>query len=46
VLLSLLKYGKEIVLNYSHEAEWTTFQNHKFSENVAGRELNPGLVDL
>jgi hypothetical protein len=29
-------------LNYPHEAEWTPFQNHYFSENLVAPGIEPG----
>jgi hypothetical protein len=30
------------LLNYPHEAEWTLFQTHYFSENLVAPEIEPG----
>jgi hypothetical protein len=30
----------------THEAEWTPFQTHCFSENLVVRGIEPGLLDL
>jgi hypothetical protein len=29
------------LLNCTHEAEWTTFQTHYFSENLVAPEIEP-----
>jgi hypothetical protein len=30
------------LLNYLHEAEWTSFQTHYFSENLVAPGIEPG----
>jgi hypothetical protein len=30
------------LLNYPHEAEWTPFQTHYFSENLVALGMEPG----
>jgi hypothetical protein len=30
------------LLNYPHEAEWTPFQTHYFSENLVALGIEPG----
>jgi hypothetical protein len=32
-----------VVHSYPHEAEWTPFQNHYFSENLVAPEIEPGI---
>jgi hypothetical protein len=39
------QYTTEAV-NCTHEAEWTPFQTHYFSENLVGPEIEPGPLDL
>jgi hypothetical protein len=34
------------LLSCTHEAEWTPFQNHCFSENLVALGIEPGLLDL
>jgi hypothetical protein len=34
------------LLNYSHEAEWTPFQTHYFSENLVEPGIDPGPLNL
>jgi hypothetical protein len=36
------RYSLEIAFNYSHEAEWTPFQTHYFSENLVVPGIEPG----
>jgi hypothetical protein len=31
------------ILNYPHEAEWTPFQTHYFSENLVAPGIEPGI---
>jgi hypothetical protein len=38
--------SSKYLLNYSHEAEWTPFQTHYFSENVVEPGIEPGPLDL
>jgi hypothetical protein len=33
-------YGR--ILSCTHEAEWTPFQTHYFSENLAAHGIEPG----
>jgi hypothetical protein len=33
----------ENFLNYPHEAEWTLFQTHYFSENLVTPGMEPGI---
>jgi hypothetical protein len=37
--------GKEL-LSCTHEAEWTPFQTHYFSENLVVPGIEPGSLDL
>jgi hypothetical protein len=34
------------LLNCTHEAEWTPFQTHYFSENLVEPGVEPGTLDL
>jgi hypothetical protein len=34
------------LLSCTHEAEWTPFQTHYFSENLVAPGIEPGLLDL
>jgi hypothetical protein len=34
------------LLNCTHEAEWTPFQTHYFSENLVAPGIEPGPLDL
>jgi hypothetical protein len=34
------------LLNCTHEAEWTPFQTHYFSENLVAPGKEPGPLDL
>jgi hypothetical protein len=34
------------LLNCTHEAEWTPFQTHYFSENLVAPGIEPGPPDL
>jgi hypothetical protein len=34
------------LLSCTHEAEWTSFQTHYFSENVVAPGIEPGPLDL
>jgi hypothetical protein len=36
----------QVVLNCTHEAEWTPFQIHYFSENLVAPGIEPGPLDL
>jgi hypothetical protein len=33
-------------INYPHEAEWTPFQTHYFSENLAALGIEPEPLDM
>jgi hypothetical protein len=33
------------LLNYPHEAEWTAFQTHYFSENLVAPGIEPGTPE-
>jgi hypothetical protein len=33
------------LLNYPHEAEWTPFQTHYYSENLIAPGIDPGTSD-
>jgi hypothetical protein len=35
-----------LFLNFTHEAEWTPFQTHYFSENLVQPGIEPGTLDL
>jgi hypothetical protein len=35
-----------VALNCTHEAEWTPFQTHYFSENLVVPGIEPGPLDL
>jgi hypothetical protein len=32
--------------NFTHEAEWTPFQTHYYSENLVAQGIEPGPLDL
>jgi hypothetical protein len=34
------------LLNFTHEADWTPFQIHYFSENLVAPGIEPGSLDL
>jgi hypothetical protein len=34
------------LLNFTHEAEWTSFQTHYFSENLVAPGMEPGSLNL
>jgi hypothetical protein len=36
------RFSRPELLNYPHEAEWTPFQTHYFSENLAAPGIEPG----
>jgi hypothetical protein len=36
----------QVAPQFTHEAEWTPFQIHYFSENLAAKEIEPGSLDL
>jgi hypothetical protein len=35
-------FSFKYLLNYPHEAEWTPFQTHYFSENTVAQGIEPG----
>jgi hypothetical protein len=39
-------FSFKYLLNCTHEAEWTPFQTHHFSENVVAPGIEPGSLDL
>jgi hypothetical protein len=39
-------FSSKQLLNCTHEAEWTQFQTHCFSENLAAPGIEPGHLDL
>jgi hypothetical protein len=39
-------FSSQYLLNYTHEAEWTPFQTHYFSENQVAPGIEPGPLDL
>jgi hypothetical protein len=44
-ILTALNLGfldPEPLLSYTHEAEWTPFQSHYFSENLVAPGIEPG----
>jgi hypothetical protein len=50
LILGFLDRAASISSNYflicTHEAEWTPFQTHYFSQNLVVPEIEPGLLDL
>jgi hypothetical protein len=36
------RFSLKYLLNYSHEAKWTPFQTHYFSENLVVPGIKPG----
>jgi hypothetical protein len=36
----------QVAPNYTHEAEWTPFQTHYFSENLVAQGIEPAPLDL
>jgi hypothetical protein len=42
----ILGFSSKYLLNYTHEAEWTPFQTHYFSENLVAPGIEPGALDL
>jgi hypothetical protein len=38
-------YSLKKLLNYPHEAEWTAFQSHYFSENLVEPGIEPGTSE-
>jgi hypothetical protein len=39
-------FSIKYLLSCTHEAEWTPFQTHYFSENLVTLGIKPGLLDL
>jgi hypothetical protein len=39
-------FSSKQLLNCTHEAEWTPFQTHYFSENLLAPGIEPGPLDL
>jgi hypothetical protein len=39
-------YFFQVAPHCNHEAEWTPFQTHYFSENLVAPEIEPGPLDL
>jgi hypothetical protein len=39
-------FSSKQLLSCTHEAEWTPFQIHFFSENLIVPEIEPGPLDL
>jgi hypothetical protein len=39
-------FSLKCLLSYSHEAGWTPFQTHYFSENLVAQGIEPGPLDL
>jgi hypothetical protein len=39
-------FSLKYLLNYTHEAEWTPFQTHYFSENLVVPAIGPRPLDL
>jgi hypothetical protein len=39
-------FSSKQLFNCTHEAEWTPFQTHYFSENLAAPGIDPGPLDL
>jgi hypothetical protein len=39
-------FSSKSLLNCTHEAEWTPFQTHYFSENLVVPGIKPGPLDL
>jgi hypothetical protein len=37
------EYYEHVLHIYPHEAEWTQFQTHCYSENVVALEIEPGI---
>jgi hypothetical protein len=45
--LDLSRYFSiKLLLSCTHEAEWTPFQTHYFSENLVALGIEPGPLDL
>jgi hypothetical protein len=42
----ILGFLDRSLLNCTHEAEWTPFQTHYFSENLVAPGIKPGPLDL
>jgi hypothetical protein len=46
-ILRFLNWSRYSFFQVAHEAEWTQFQTHYFSENlVVGPGIEPGPLDL
>jgi hypothetical protein len=39
-------FSFKYLLNCTHEAEWTLFQTHYFSENLVTPRIEPGPLNL
>jgi hypothetical protein len=39
-------FSSKQLLSCTHEAEWSPFQTHYFSENLVAQGIEPGLLDL
>jgi hypothetical protein len=39
-------FSSKYLLSFTHEAEWTSFQTHYFSENLVASGIEPGHRDL
>jgi hypothetical protein len=39
-------FSSKQLLRCTHEAEWTLFQTHYFSENLVTPKIEPRLLDL
>jgi hypothetical protein len=39
-------FSSKLLLNCSHQAEWTPFQTHYFSENLVEQGIEPGPLYL
>jgi hypothetical protein len=46
VLEDVHTYSSKQLLNCTHEAEWTPFQTHCFSDNLVVPGIEPGPLDL
>jgi hypothetical protein len=38
-------FSFKYLLNYPHEAEWTPFQTHYFTENLVAPKIEPGTSE-
>jgi hypothetical protein len=49
-ILGFLDRGRyfffQVLLKCTHEAEWTPFQTHYFSENLVAPGIEPGSLNL